>query len=152
MQNDIELFLYYLSAHLAASISVIDVMKYEFNSPKRQEFLDWFEPQYSHLEGNGFDELNRLRIAVVHLAGNLAKNVKKRTGETVSMVSGNVSFATTNTSDIIEMPLFDKVDARLVWRFKGNTQPVIATCQYFIDLLEKLVADCEAKFLFSHAK
>src|SRR5437870_1032566 len=74
--DDIKAFLFNLSAHLTALVSVIDVMKYEFNSPKKQDFEDWFRPECVKLESAGFDEFTRLRKGVVHLAGNLAKKLR----------------------------------------------------------------------------
>lgn len=147
--DDIEKFLFYLSAHLTAQISIIDAMKYEFNRPKRREFGDWFYPKDTELQSNGFEELNCLRIAVVHLAGNLAKKIKRGQTGTVVMQSGNITYSTTNSAKLIEAPEIGFVNNTWVWQFKGNRQPVLYTCEYFLNMLSKIVEECETKFYVS---
>src|SRR5213594_2011034 len=64
-------FLFNLSAVLAATISIEDVMLHEFNKPVNAGFKIWFDEKFANLKKiDGFEELIKYRIDITHFAGN----------------------------------------------------------------------------------
>lgn len=121
-------FLFYLSACLTATVSIVDVLRFEFKH-KNEGFGKWFKVEEKKLNEAGFDKLKLLRNEIVHKAGSILDKIER--DHVVPFASGGLSY---------------EQNSKWVLQFNSKAEGLFDICEHYIVLLSKIVEYCEDNF------
>jgi len=144
-------FRYELTAFLAASRSITQIMKKEFS--EQSGFADWYAQKQREMESNSILKyLHRQRSITYHERPVLSYPIRATdqsldstgmnviltgTGSNLSLSASSIAFPEINPVTKIQY-YFDDISER--------NKDVITICQEAVHALEKIVDDCEARF------
>ncbi|MBN1914056.1 MAG: hypothetical protein JW788_06620 [Candidatus Omnitrophica bacterium] len=153
MNPDVDKFRYSFTAFLAASRSLTLIMQKEFS--KVSGFDSWYTKKQKEMNNNSILKyLLRQRNITSHERPVFPIGIISATGQGINGTQVGVFLIGTGTSTDFSGSFMkfsaDRPNTTVTYRFDDipdRDKDVVTICQEAIDLLERIVTECEEKFL-----
>lgn len=151
VSSDSDQFRYTLTAFLAASRSITQIMQKEFS--EKSGFSDWYAQKQSEMENNSILKyLHRQRALTYHerpvLPYPISVTGQIPDGAGVNIVLTGTGSSLDLSSGFVTLPMIQS-DTNVKYYFddiSSKEKDVITICQEAVNALEIIVVDCEAQF------
>lgn len=151
VSSDSDQFRYTLTAFLAASRSITQIMQKEFS--EKSGFSDWYAQKQSEMENNSILKyLHRQRALTYHerpvLPYPISVTGQIPDGAGISIVLTGTGSSLDLSSGFVTLPMIQPATSVKYYfdDISSKEKDVITICQEAVNALEIIVVDCEAKF------